>query len=521
MQASNITITIFVLFVLSTLAITAWAARRTSSTEDYYTAGGKISGMRNGVAIAGDFLSAAALLGQTGLVFLAGADVLVFCMGLTLGWAVVLFVIAEPLRQLGRFTFADAVSFRLSAAPIRLLASCSTLVITIPYLIAQMVGAGTLVQSMFNINYSAAVCTVGVLMIVYVVYGGMLATTWIQIIKAALLVGGATLLCLLLLMAFEFSFVELANAAVREHAQGLAILAPGLLYDDPISMLSLQLAFVCGIAGFPHLMMRFFTVPDARQARISAGVAIGITGYFMILVFVIGMGAIAFLTNNPDFYSADGKLFGGNNMVAIHLSQVLGGEYFYGFMSAVSFATILAVVSGLMMAAASTISHDIYASLMQKNKTTEKQEIKIFRLATLIFGGLAVLLSIGFERQNVAILTVIATSIAASVNFPILFLALYWRGLTTRGVLTGGALGMASAIVLTVLGPTVWVGVLGHAEPIYPYAYPTLISLTLAFLGCGLGSRLDNGKRAQQERNAYQHQQLRAQFGDILPSGLK
>ncbi len=515
---SGVAIVVFFLFVAMTLLITVWASKRTESAEEFYAAGGKISGARNGVAIAGDFLSAAALLGQTGLVYLAGADVLVFCMGLTLGWGIVLFVIAEPLRRLGRFTFADAVSFRLAKVPIRLLASFSTLVICIPYLIAQMVGAGTLVQSMFGINYAAAVFLVGGLMVVYVVFGGMLATTWIQIVKAALLIGGTTLLSLLILMANDFSFVKLASAAVREHPMGQGIMGPGLLYSDPISMISLQLAFVCGIAGFPHLMMRFFTVPDARQARISAGVAISITGFFMILVFVIGLGAIAYLTNNPEYHGVDGKLIGGNNMVAIHLSKVLGGEYFYGFMAAVSFATILAVVSGLMMAAASTISHDLFATLWKKGKVNDKDEVRVFRIATLVLGLLSILLSLVFEGQNIAVMTVIATSIAASVNFPVLFLALYWRGFTTRGAIVGGLFGMISAVVLIILGPTVWVGVLGFESPIYPYAYPTLMSLSLAFVGAWLASVTDKSARATQENSRFLDQYVKSQFGDMLGS---
>ena len=370
----NITaVVMFIIFISITLGITYWAAKKTRSASDFYTAGGSISGLQNGLAIAGDYMSAASFLGISGLVFASGFDGLIYSIGFLVGWPVILFLLAERLRNLGKYTFTDAVSFRLQAVPIRSLAACGTLAVVILYLIAQMVGAGKLIQILFGLPYSVAVFIVGLLMICYVTFGGMLATTWVQTIKAILLLFGATFLALAVLNQFEFSFNALFTEAISNHRLGEAIMSPGGLISDPVSAISLGLALMFGTAGLPHILMRFFTVKDAKQARSSVFFATSFIGYFYILTFVIGFGAIVMLTNNPSFLDGAGNILGGNNMAAVHLSKAVGGDVFLGFISAVAFATILAVVSGLTLAGASAISHDLYASLFCHGKAQEKR----------------------------------------------------------------------------------------------------------------------------------------------------
>jgi len=428
-QPVNLTaISMFLLFVAGTLGITYWAARRTKTTKDFYAAGGSITGLQNGLAIAGDYMSAASFLGITGLVFASGFDGLIYSIGFLVGWPVILFLLAERLRNLGKYTFADAVSFRLRPLPIRSLAACGTLAVVLLYLIAQMVGAGKLIQLLFGLEYHIAVAIVGVLMILYVTFGGMIATTWVQIIKAVLLLLGATFMTIMVMAKMGFSFETLFNSAVNAHSKGVAIMAPGGLVTDPISAISLGLALMFGTAGLPHILMRFFTVRDAKEARKSVFYATGFIGYFYILTFIIGFGAIVLLTNDPRFLDVEsGGILGGNNMAAIHLSQAVGGEIFLGFISAVAFATILAVVSGLTLSGASAISHDLYASIIRHGEILEGEEVRVSRIATIVLGIVTIFLGILFEQQNVAYMVGLAFAIAASVNFPILFLSMYWR----------------------------------------------------------------------------------------------
>ena len=511
-MAPTSAIVMFVLFVALTLGITIWASKRTKTTRDFYAAGGGIGGFQNGLAIAGDYMSAASFLGIAGLVYMSGFDGLIYAIGFLVGWPIVLLLIAEPLRNLGKYTFADVASFRLQQKPIRILAAGGSLVTVIFYLIAQMVGAGKLIELLFGMPYESAVIIVGVLMTFYVTFGGMLATTWVQLIKAILLLSGATLMAVLVMVQFGFSFENLFAEAVKTHAKGDAIMAPGTLVSDPVSAISLGMALMFGTAGLPHILMRFFTVRDAVQARRSVFYATGFIGYFYILTFIIGFGAIVLLAAHPEFFS-NGALIGGSNMAAIRLSQAVGGDMLLGFIAAVAFATILAVVSGLTLAGSSAISHDLYATLVLKGERNEQKEMRASRLATVTLGIIAVLLGIVFENQNVAFMVGLAFCVAASANFPILLLSMYWRKLTTRGAVIGGSMGLLTAVILVFIGPTVWVDAFGFEEAIFPYKYPAIFSISIAFIGIWVFSILDKSAQAQAERVAFDAQFVRSQTG--------
>ncbi|MDX4951440.1 cation acetate symporter [Proteus mirabilis] len=506
-------IIMFLIFVGLTLYITYWASKRTRSRSDYYTAGGKITGFQNGMAIAGDFMSAASFLGISALVYTSGYDGLIYSIGFLIGWPIILFIIAERLRNLGRYTFADVVSYRLSPKPIRTLSAIGSLVVVALYLIAQMVGAGKLIELLFGLNYHIAVILVGILMVLYVLFGGMLATTWVQIIKAILLLAGATFMAVMVMKAADFNFNTLFKEAVNVHQKGFSIMSPGGLVSDPISALSLGLALMFGTAGLPHIIMRFFTVSDAKEARKSVFYATGFIGYFYILTFIIGFGAILLVSPNPLFKDAAGALIGGTNMAAVHLADAVGGNFFLGFISAVAFATILAVVAGLTLAGASAVSHDLYANVIKNGQADERQELKVSKITVVILGIVAIGLGILFEKQNIAFMVGLAFSIAASCNFPIILLSMYWKGLTTRGAVIGGWSGLIVAVTLMILGPTIWVSILGHDTPIYPYEYPALFSMIIAFIVSWLFSITDNSSLAIQERMKFEAQFIRSQIG--------
>ncbi|HAT4485995.1 TPA: cation acetate symporter [Proteus mirabilis] len=506
-------IIMFLIFVGLTLYITYWASKRTRSRSDYYTAGGKITGFQNGMAIAGDFMSAASFLGISALVYTSGYDGLIYSIGFLIGWPIILFIIAERLRNLGRYTFADVVSYRLSPKPIRTLSAIGSLVVVALYLIAQMVGAGKLIELLFGLNYHIAVILVGILMVLYVLFGGMLATTWVQIIKAILLLAGATFMAVMVMKAADFNFNTLFKEAVNVHQKGFSIMSPGGLVSDPISALSLGLALMFGTAGLPHIIMRFFTVSDAKEARKSVFYATGFIGYFYILTFIIGFGAILLVSPNPLFKDAAGALIGGTNMAAVHLADAVGGNFFLGFISAVAFAIILAVVAGLTLAGASAVSHDLYANVIKNGQADERQELKVSKITVVILGIVAIGLGILFEKQNIAFMVGLAFSIAASCNFPIILLSMYWKGLTTRGAVIGGWSGLIVAVTLMILGPTIWVSILGHDTPIYPYEYPALFSMIIAFIVSWLFSITDNSSLATQERMKFEAQFIRSQIG--------
>ena len=509
----NIAISMFIIFVGLTLYITYWASKRTKTAKSFYTAGGEITGFQNGLAISGDFMSAASFLGISGLVYLTGFDGLIYSIGFLVGWPIILLLIAEPLRNLGKYSFADVASFRLKQKPIRLLAACGSLFTVILYLIAQMVGAGKLIEILFGLPYYAAVLIVGGLMILYVTFGGMLATTWVQIIKAILLLSGASLISILVLQEFDFNLNLFFIEATNIHSKGIDILAPGGLISDPISAISLGLALMFGTAGLPHILMRFFTVKDAVQARKSVVYATGFIGYFYILTFIIGFGAIILVSQNPLYLDDLGGLIGKNNMAAIHLAHAVGGEVLLGFISAVAFATILAVVSGLTLAGASAISHDLYANVFNHKKTNEKKEMQVSKIATIALGLLAIFLGIIFESQNVAFMVGLAFAIAASTNFPILLLSIYWKNLTTKGAVIGGSAGLLTAIILVILGPVVWVDVFKNSQAIFPYKYPALFSMSVTFLGIWFFSIIDKSKDAQLVKSRFNSQFFRSQTG--------
>jgi cation/acetate symporter len=490
----------FFLFIAITLGITYWAARRTRDTEHFYAAGRSISAGQNGFALAGDYMSAASFLGIAGLVSTTGFDGLIYSTGWLVGWPVVLFLIAEPLRNLGRYTFADVVALRFRPVPVRMAAALGTLATVVFYLIAQMVGAGSLIRLLFGVPFEAAVALTGGAMIVYVLFGGMLATTWVQIVKAGLLLGGATLLGLLVLARFSFDPTALFAAAAERYGEG--VLAPGKLVSSPLEAISLGLALMFGTAGLPHILMRFYTVPEARAARTSVFYATGLIGYFYLMTFVLGFGAMV-LVGPEAIRAADA----GGNMAAPLLAELLGGTPFLGFISAVAFATILAVVAGLTLSGAAALSHDLWVNVVRGGHPESDEELRVARIATVGLGLLAIGLGVSLEGQNVAFMVALAFAIAASANFPALVLAIFWRGLTTQGAVASMVTGTLATIGLIWLSPTIQVDVLGRAGAPFPLKNPALVSIPLAFAVGMIVSRL----RPEPEAEA-KHRQLARQM---------
>jgi len=456
-QSNPTAIMFFVAFVISTLLITWWAAKRTRTTKDFYAAGRSITGFQNGLALAGDYMSAASFLGIAGLVSTKGYDGLIYSVGWLVGWPIIMFLISEPLRNLGKYTFADVVAYRLNQRPIRAAAAAGSLVVVLTYLIAQMVGAGTLIKLMFGLPFELAIVITGSLMIAYVLFGGMIATTWVQIIKAALLLGGATILVILTLNQFGFSYGNLFGQAEKLYTN--KFLEPGGLVTSPLDAFSLGLALMFGTAGLPHILMRFYTVPDAKAARKSVFYATGFIGYFYILTVTIGFGA-AVLVGQKVIMGIDK----GGNMAGPLLAEALGGNLFLGFLSAVAFATILAVVSGLTLAGASAFSHDLFVGVIRHGQASEKEEVKVAKIATVGLGIAAILLGILFKGQNVAFLVGLTFAIAASANFPALLMSIMWKKFTTAGAVMSIYTGLIVATVLLVLSPTVWVDIVHKTE---------------------------------------------------------
>ncbi|WP_310628591.1 cation acetate symporter [Limnohabitans sp.] len=557
-QATNWTaIVMFGGFVIATLGITKWAAAKTKSAADFYTAGGGITGFQNGLAIAGDYMSAASFLGISAAVMASGYDGLIYSIGFLVGWPVITFLMAERLRNLGKFTFADVAGYRFQQTPIRAFAASGTLVVVAFYLIAQMVGAGSLIKLLFGLDYWIAVVLVGALMMVYVLFGGMTATTWVQIIKAIMLLAGVTFMAFMVLAQFGFSpealfakgvEVKAALAGVAKEAAiaaatasaaaaatpeaaaaasaaldkanatdpaqvGMSIMGPGGFIKDPISAISFGMALMFGTAGLPHILMRFFTVPDAKEARKSVFWATTWIGYFYVLIFIIGFGAITLVITNPEL-NAQLKA-GGANMAAVLVAKAVGGDVFFGFISAVAFATILAVVAGLTLSGASAVSHDLYATVFKKGNADSASELRVSRITTLALGVIAVALGIAFEKQNIAFMVALAFAIAASANFPVLFMSVLWKDCTTKGAVIGGFLGLISSVALTVVSPSVWEATLGNPKGSawFPYASPALFSMTIGFVGIWLFSILDNSEQAKKERASFAAQQVRSETG--------
>ena len=557
-QATNWTaILMFGAFVIATLGITKWAAAKTKSAADFYTAGGGITGFQNGLAIAGDYMSAASFLGISAAVMASGYDGLIYSIGFLVGWPVITFLMAERLRNLGKFTFADVAGYRFKQTPIRAFAASGTLVVVAFYLIAQMVGAGSLIKLLFGLDYWVAVVLVGALMMIYVLFGGMTATTWVQIIKAIMLLAGVTFMAFMVLAQFGFSpealfakgvEVKTAVAGVAKEAAiaaatasaaaaatpeaaaaasaaldkanatdpaqvGLSIMGPGGFIKDPISAISFGMALMFGTAGLPHILMRFFTVPDAKEARKSVFWATTWIGYFYVLIFIIGFGAITLVMTDPEL-NAQLKA-GGANMAAVLVAKAVGGDVFFGFISAVAFATILAVVAGLTLSGASAVSHDLYATVIKEGKADSASELRVSRITTIALGIIAVVLGIAFEKQNIAFMVALAFAIAASANFPVLFMSVLWKDCTTKGAVIGGFLGLISSVGLTVVSPAVWEATLGYPKGSawFQYSSPALFSMTIGFVGVWLFSILDNSEQAKKERAAFAAQQVRSETG--------
>ena len=464
-----------------TLGAAHRAARRTRSAREFYAAGRSISAWQNGMALAGEYLSAASFLGIAGLVALRGYDGIIYATGWLMGWPALLFFLAEPLRNLGSFTFADVVAFRLRPRPARIAAALGGLATLLVYAIPQMVGAGNLVVLLFGLGYQWAVVCVGAVMLACVLLGGMLATTWVQIVKAGLLLSGAAVLAGLVAARVDFDlgrlFVEVASR------YGQAALEPGGVVAGPADAVSLGIALMFGLLGLPHILMRFYTVRDAREARASVVYATGIVGAFYLLIPIAGFGAAAIVGRDaiagPD---------PGGNMALPLLAVQLGGTPLIGFISAVAFATILAVVGGLTLAGASTLSHDIYVHALRRGEAGEREQVRVARLSTLAFGLAVILLGIAFEGQNVAFLVGLAFAVACSANFPALLLSIVWRGYSTRGAIGSIATGGIAAFTLIVLSPTVWIDLFGYPEAVFPLRNPAIVSMPASFLAGVLAS---------------------------------
>ncbi len=497
-------IAFFLLIVAVTIGITFFAARRTRTADDFYVASGRVGGFSNGLAIAGDFISSVTLLGISATILSNGFDAVIYLGAPLVAFSILIFLMTDKLKELGRYTFTDIACARLQERPIRIFAAISTLVFAMMYLMVQVVGAGALIQVLFGIPYAVAVVIVTTLMVFYVAIGGMLATTWVQITKAVLLVLGITSLALLTLAEFNFDFTALYAIADANHPTGNPVMQAGGLDLSAFSSLSLGLSLCFGLAGSPHLLMRFFTVPDARAARQSAAVALGAIAFVnMMIFFVIGAGGTALVHGNTAYQNAEGTMEGGRNMVAMHLAHAVGGEIFFGIMAAIAFATILAVVAGLTLAAVSALSHDLYANAIRRGQVTEREQLRFSRLATVFLGVAVMVLGIAFEGQNIAYLASLVMAIGGSTNFPLLILSIYWRGLTTRGAVIGGATGLVTAIALMVLGPAIWVGVFGNSEPIVDEAYPALFAIIAAFGTMFIVSMLDRSPQAASDRERF------------------
>jgi cation/acetate symporter len=495
--ATNVeALVIFAIVLSATLVITYWASRRMTGAEAFWAAGRSISGFQNGLAISGDYLSAASFLGIAGLIFIFGFDGFLYSVGFLVAFLTVMFLLAERMRNAGKYTIADVLAFRLRERPARTAAAMGTLTVAAFYLIAQMVGAGVLVQALVGIDFSIAVLITGVMMLCYVIFGGMLATTWVQIIKAVLLMSGIVVMSIFVLERVGFNPIELFNRAeANTTAESTFSLGPGTFLSSPIDTVSLGIALVLGTAGLPHILMRFFTVPDSRAARSSVVWAMFIIGAFYVLTTCIGFGARALL--GQEGVEAAGT---GGNLAAPNLALFLGGgegtfggDLFLAVIAAVAFATILAVVAGLVLSASGAVAHDLWSNVIRKGRDSEHEEVLVARIAAASIGAIAIVIAIvGGAGLNVSFMVGLAFAVAASANFPALLLALTWRRFNTAGAVTGVLFGVVSSIVLVVISPKVWPGpdAEGGALSFYDLANPGIVSIPLGFIGCWLGTVL-------------------------------
>lgn len=497
----SIALVMFLGFVFVTLVVTYWAARRTSGASGYFAAGRQITAWQNGVAVAGDYMSAASFLGIAGIIAFQGYDGFMYSVGWLVAYLTVLLVVAEPLRNSGKYTMADVLAYRLSPRPVRAMASLSTLTVSTFYMIAQMVGAGALVSLLLKdsgISYQTAVIGVGILMIIYVVFGGMLATTWVQIIKAILLMAGTILLSLLVLAHFDFSLTSFfdAIAHVTYHDKGVLVtqdfLQPGLRFKPPygaLDLISLGMALIFGTAGLPHILVRFYTVPDAKTARISVVWAMVIIGTFYILTTFLGFGAASIVGRDTIAVS------GGTNMSAPLLARALGGEVFFAFVAAIAFATILAVVAGLTISASTSFAHDFYTNVIHRGTERKPgEEVRVARMTACVVGAVAIAIAILLgPNANVAFLVALAFAVAASANLPVIVLSLFWKRFNTRGAIAGLACGLAASIILILIGPSAKV----LTTPIFPLENPGILSIPIGFLGALIGTFLGREPKAE------------------------
>lgn len=484
-------LTLFVIIVGMTLVITYWAAKRTNTTSEFYTAGGGLTGWQNGLAIAGDYLSAASFLGIAGAIALNGFDGFFFSIGYLVAYLVVLYVVAEPLRNLGKYTIADMINARFEQKKVRGVAALSTITIVIFYMIAQLVGAGALIQLLLGIDYWIAVLMVGVMMTTYVLFGGMTATSWVQIIKAVLLMLGTVIISILVLMKFNFNIFTMFEEIKTMTPHGENYLHPGVKYKNPIDTISMMAALVLGTAGLPHILMRFFTVKDARTARSSVVTATWVIGIFYILTIFLGFGAAAFV-GSTDIIAANAA----GNMAAPLLAKALGGDFLMSFVAAVAFATILAVVAGLVLSGASAFAHDIYGQIIKKGKVTEKEQMVAARYASVAVSILSIILALFAQKMNVAFLVSLAFCVAASANLPVIIFTIYWKKFNTAGAVTGVLTGLLTALVLVAISPSVLNPEPGVAiltgTPIFPLTNPAIVSIPAGFIAAYVGTVLAN-----------------------------
>jgi cation/acetate symporter len=509
---NGLAVGIFALVVGMTLVITFWASKKTNSSTEFFTAGRSITGRQNGLAIAGDYMSAASFLGIAGLIFYFGFDGFLYSVGFLVAFLTVLFLLAERMRNSAKFTIADVLSHRLNQRPARAAAATGTLTVAAFYLIAQMVGAGVLVQALMGISFQLSVVLTGVFMLAYVIFGGMLATTWVQIVKAVLLMTATTILAVLVVIKVGGP-IELFTKARDASPEGAAYLAPGLNYTNPIDTVSLGLGLVLGTAGLPHILMRFFTVPTAQAARTSVVWAIVIIGAFYLMTTALGFGARALLGGTPIESTIDPA----GNLAAPRLAEFIGGgagtfggDLFLAIIAAVAFATILAVVAGLVISASGAVAHDVWNGIVKRGKATDAEEMWAGRVAALVVGVIAIVVAvIGGEGLNVSFMVGLAFAVAASANFPALLLALTWRRFNTTGALTGVAFGIVSSIALIVVSPGVWPG--SGGSPIgWDLKNPGIVSIPLGFFGCWLGTVLSKDSSSQE---AFDELRVRAETG--------
>ena len=503
-MAPNLTsILTFVLILGASLFITWQAGRRTRSSSEFFAASHSVGGFSNGLAIAGDHLSAGTLLGVTAIIYTQGYDGLIYMTGGAVGYPLLMCLLAERLRNLGRFTFVDVLSARFREPSIRVLAATGTLVVAVLYLISQMVAGGALFEVLFGIPYPLAVALVGGLTVLYVSVGGMLATTWVQMTKAVLLMFSVLVLLALLFVKLGEGPLSLLESAARVHQRGAEWLSPGVFLPDKISIIAFVMTGLVGMVGLPHLLMRFFTVPDARQARRSAVFATGYIVSFSLLLWIAGLAIVVLLAGNQEVLDDQGAMIGSTNMAIMHAAQIVGGNVLLGFMASVAFATLLAVVCGLVLAAAAALAHDLYCGVLKRGQVNDRTEVRVSRISVVFLGAIAVALGVLFKSQNVAYLTALAFTVAASVNTPALIAALFWRGASARGLLVGGWVGLIVSVVLLILSPAVWEGAMGLSDPPFPWIYPGLFSIPAAAMVIIVVSLADRSSSAMHGRQRY------------------